>query len=60
MRFLRSHIERGPLEMFEISSFLIILAGASRVQRRGGEMGTPTAERYAPSGAASAKEKGAL
>jgi hypothetical protein len=60
MRFLRSHIERGPLEMFEISAFLIVLAGARRAQRRGVEMGTPTAERYTPSGAASAKEKGAL
>jgi hypothetical protein len=35
MRFLRLHIERGPLEMFEISAFLIILAGARRAQKRG-------------------------
>jgi hypothetical protein len=49
------------LRFFEISAFLSILAWARRAQRaHRRDMGIPIAERYTPSGAASAKEKGAL
>ena len=58
MRFLRLHIDWGPLEMFEISAFLSILAGARRAQKRGRDGHTDGREIHALRG--SKREKGAL
>jgi hypothetical protein len=52
------HTERGPLEMFEISAFLSILAGARRAQKRGRDGHTDGREIHVLRG--SKREKGAL
>jgi hypothetical protein len=59
MRFLRSHIERGPLEMFEISAFLIVLAGARRAQKRGRDGHTDGREIHALRGSKRERKGGA-
>ena len=60
MRFLRLHIDWGPLEMFEISAFLSILAGARRAQKRGRDGHTDGREIHALGGSKRERKGGAL